>query len=179
MLGTTIQRGKRTTLTDMALVAKDEMNEGVKRVGLTPGRKLRNAGNFRGASFDLKGTQNPVALMRYRTAFPSWFEYGTKTHAIVTRKVGGPKRSRGQMPTGPGMFGGRRTYITGAGRQRTSNVRGAGAVRTPQGMRAYARHPGMKPRPFWQGTKRRAMKAVPEVARQGLRRNIVASGWGR
>ena len=176
-VATQIDRGRRTTMLDMALGAKEEMNEGVKKAGLPPGSSFYGRPNvFRGARFDLKGSANPVAFMSYRAPGPAAiFNAGAKPHAIVPKRYGLSKAKRGALPAsviGPGM------WATRTSRRTTTSGRRP-AIVTPQGVRAGAYHPGVRGRRFWPATQRRVEQVVPEIARQGLRRNIVAAGWGR
>ncbi len=100
-----------------------------------------------------KSNVNAQALVKYRGPV-HWFESGTKRHTIVSRKFGGSKASRGSVdiPGRPwvGMYAG---------------TRRRGAIRTPQGMRAYAEVAGMKPRPFFGRVKAKA----PDIAVRELK----------
>jgi hypothetical protein len=89
---------------------------------------------------------NPQALLGYRGPV-QWFERGTGPHTIVSTKVGGSRKSRGDFDLGEGMFD---------GRQR-------GAIVTPMGVRSYANPRGMKARPFH---KRGVQKATPVIVKE-------------
>lgn len=112
---------------------------------------------WRTKSRPAKSATNPQALVFYQGPV-HWFDKGTRPHTIVTKKLGGSRESRGavEIPGRPwrGMFAG---------------ARRRGAIRTPMGFRAYARHPGMKARPFWRRTK----DASRGVARDAYRRHGV------
>lgn len=61
----------------------------------------------------------------------------TGPHLIVSKKLGGTRRRRTDLANG--------LFVRAAGNRITATRRGSlGAVRTPQGLRAYARHPGTR-----------------------------------
>lgn len=86
-----------------------------------------------------------------------WFEGGTGKHGpfgddytIVSKAVGRTRKARADWPVGPGMFkGAKRRGVIGIGGQK----------------RPYARHPGMRARPFFD----RAKAAARPVAARELR----------
>lgn len=92
--------------------------------------------------------QNPQAMVAYRGRV-HWFESGTSAHYIVSKKAGGTRKSRQNV--GPGMF-----------------RRGRGAVTTPAGYRAYARHPGQRAEPFFDKAKDRAAPVARDEVRSSL-----------
>lgn len=165
-LAGSMQEGRRTSVMDAALVAKDTFNDGLRHVGVHPG-----TGRLRiGAAFNIKGTSNPTALVSYKGP-AHWFEYGTKDHVVVSKKLGGSRQSRTQLVPGEGMFAAKSTKRRG--------VRRRGAVMTPAGPRAYAKVRGMRRRPFWQNTKRLTAQRATNTLREGLRRNIFHAGFGK
>jgi hypothetical protein len=89
---------------------------------------------------------NPQALAFYKGPV-HWFERGTGPHTIVSTKVGGSRRSRGDFDLGEGMFD---------GRQR-------GAIKTPHGIRSYANPRGMAARPFFSRATTTARPVVAQV----------------
>ena len=56
-------------------------------------------------------TRNPEAIVAYRGPV-HWWESGTSAHLIVSRKLGGSRKSRGAMSPGPGMFKGKRGAVS-------------------------------------------------------------------
>ena len=183
-----VEKGAILSVRDAALVVKDIFLTGPPSVGLPRSSPLPKASGARwGARFKEGKSQGryPYALVSY-VGPVHWFEQGTKKHNIVSRKVGGSKASRAAMNVGPGMFSQSVVTFTrtsgrgklGPGIRRTA-IKGRGVVRTPMGMRAYVRHPGQRPRPFFARVKAQSSVAATRVVASGVRRNIVASGFGR
>lgn len=139
---------QRTAVNGAARLVGDVMyDEALKSIG-GPLIAKRKWGTFVKKA---NATRNPEAIVAYRGPV-HWWESGTSAHLIVSRKVGGSRKSRGAMSPGPGMFKGKR-----------------GAVSTPAGPRAYARHLGQRPEPFFA---RAADRAGP-VAHKEIRTQLV------
>lgn len=69
-------------------------------------------------------------------------EYDTKGHLIVSKKLGGTRKRRTGLDSG--------LFVRAAGKRITTTRSGTrGAVFTPQGFRAYARHPGTTGKRPW------------------------------
>lgn len=144
-----LDNNQRNSVNSAARLVGDVMyQEGSKSIGgnLIAGRKW---GTYVKPA---KSNTRPEALAAYKGPV-HWFDRGTKAHLIVSRKAGGTRKSRGALSPGPGMFKGRR---------------GRGAVTTPAGYRAYARHPGTNARPFWSKAKTRAQPVAVAEMRTGM-----------
>jgi len=181
-----VEQGKKQTITDAALVAKDIMNESVTRAGLPPGSSFRGKpGVFKGAYFNVRGKTNPVALVGFRPlGVAVLWDAGSKKHTIVSKKAGGTAKSRGAMTTGPGMFGQTSVSFTrtaGKGKAGPGIRRGSfktkGAIRTPMGIRSHVDHPGQRGRNFGRGMNARLRKAMPEVMGDSTMQQIARAGW--
>lgn len=124
-----------------SLVAKDLF---ISTAPMSRGSRI--AGARWGARFDVVGAIHPTALVRY-TGPVHLVHNPTKPHWVISRRAGGSKASRGQ------------------GRFRS---RGRQGVRTPQGVRYYARHPGTTGKRWFPTTKATARRAVPPVVHKAL-----------
>lgn len=167
-LGRALDEGRKTTVVDMALVAKDEFLAGPPRSGLP-----RNASLSWGAGFDIKGTRKPTALAKYRGPV-HWTEYGTDPHVITPTGFRGSRRSRTDRARTFDIA----TRSTG-NRLSAAKVRG-GAARNLQyngDYRRVAYHPGQKARPFWSKVKTSTNKQAGDVLKSGLRSNMVKAGF--
>lgn len=164
-VSTAVARGKSTSVMDTALFAKDEMDAGLRRVGVQPGKRSSKTGlRLPRASFNIRGFHNPTALVRYLGP-AHWWESGVQPHAIAPKSWGSTRRARSQA-----AFGG--YPMTPKGRPR--------AVVTPYGPKAYVRRGGGMPaRRFWTPTKLVIVKGAPLVLRSGLRRNIAMTAFGK
>ncbi len=167
-LSKAVAAGKRTTVTDMSLVAKDEFNAGPPRSGLP-----RNSSLKWGAGFDLKGASNPTALVRYRGPV-HWTEYGTEPHIITPKGFAGSRATRSARAVSFDI-GSRSTGNRLSARKVAGGARRA--VRFNGKVRRVAYHPGTRRRPFWAGVKRRTYKKAPAVLQSGMRRNMVTAGF--
>ncbi len=161
-LTTFIQKGRRETVMDMALVAKDEFLAGPPRSGLP-----KNASLKWGAGFNVKGSTKPTALVRYRGPV-HWTNNGTDAHVITPKGFTGSRATR----TSRGLVGGNTLSRAKIGRGAAQAVKFNGKVRR------VAYHPGTKARPFWPEVQRRTRARSEEVLRVGLRRNIARAGFG-
>lgn len=86
-MATVTQTRQRETVNMGALTAKELMVAEAGSRGVTPGSKI--AGGKWGVGYDVKGFNNPTALVRYRGPF-HLVDNPTKPHRI------GPKRRRGK-----------------------------------------------------------------------------------
>ena len=167
-----VDKGRHTTITQMALAAKDEFAAGPPRVGIRRGAKL--AGAKWGAKFNVRKRPNPTALISYRGPL-HWIQGGTKGHFITPKGFAGSRSSRGLRAAESAI---------GVGRNRVSTRKvargGRQAMRFADGnVRRSVFHPGARAKPFFGGVKRRVRVVVPRVAESQLNRNIIQSGWGR
>lgn len=175
-LALSIQRGKRTTVTDAALVVKDEFVAGMKRAGVTPGVS-KIAGGKANARFDIKGAGNPTALVKYRGAF-HLVENDTKRHFIGARKLGTRRglAGRAREVGVNAAFGGSNRGAFGSLRQVKNGKR---ALTVGGNLRAYAFHPGTRGKNTWPETKRRSADAAVKTLKSGMRTNMIKAGFGR
>ena len=162
-LTTTVQRGRKDTVMDMSLVAKDEFLAGPPKSGLSKSSSLKW-----GAGFNVKGSTNPTSLVRYRGPV-HWTNNGTDPHVITPKGFTGSRATR----TSRALSGGNRLSSAKVGKGASRAVRFGGKVRR------VAYHPGQRARPFFPGVKRRAKKRAEAVMRKNLRSNIVKAGFGR
>lgn len=168
-LSTFIDKGRRDTVMDMSLVAKDEFLAGPPRSGLP-----RNSSLKWGAGFNIKGTSKPTALVRYRGPV-HWTNNGTDPHIITPKGFAGSRRTRGARAQQFDIS----TRRTGNTLSASKVGRGAArAVRYGGKTRRVAYHPGTRARPFWPEVQRRTRRRSEAVLRAGLRRNIARSGFG-
>ncbi len=163
-LATAINEGKKRSVMDAALVVKDEFIAGPKRSGLKPTSKLN--GRRWSAGFNIKGTTNPTALVRYRGPL-QWLEGGTDKHPI-------PASGRGPR--------GRRARLRRVADGQTLRDNRSGrplAVVYDGKVRTTAWHPGTNARPFFKDVKRKSSEAALETIRAGVRRNIIETAIDR
>jgi hypothetical protein len=164
----TIPRTNRAGVEAAALFAKGVMVDGAVAAGLRRGGTLPAHGKAKwGARFDVKGPANGPhhAFVRY-VGPVHWAFGGTKPHVIGARRLGSRKAIAARAGTGQG-FG------------RMKNKRGAKALSTPFGPRAYVNHPGMAGRNTWPATKKRVVagskKAWVAGHRTALRRTFTGT----
>ena len=86
-MATVTQRRQREVVNQGALTAKEIMLAEAASRGISPGSRI--AGGKWGVGYDVKGFNNPTALVRYRGPF-HLVDNPTKAHRI------GPKRRRGR-----------------------------------------------------------------------------------
>jgi hypothetical protein len=146
----------KAAVESVALFAKGEMIHGARAAGLRVGGTLPSASKARwGARYDLGGTTNPVARVRY-VGPVHWAFTGTAPHIIGARGLDtrlGHRRRAGRT-IGAALSGKKgRGNRVGSGYK----VRGKGAKALSYGGRfaAYSMHPGMKGRNTWPATKKR------------------------
>lgn len=139
-LGTFTQRRQVASVSEGALTAKTVMVASAAAKGLGPGDKL--AGRKWSVRYDVKGTNNPTALVRYLGPF-HLFDNPTDPHPIT------PKLDRS----------GRR--VRGRGGKRALNIGG--------NIRANATHPGTHGAKSFPAAKVIAGKRVPRVMANVIR----------
>lgn len=86
-LGTATERRQRLAINEGALAAKTIMLASAATKGITPASRI--AGGRWNVRYDIRGTRNPIALVRYTGPF-HLFENPTKPHSIAPR----PRRRR-------------------------------------------------------------------------------------
>lgn len=133
-LGTATRRRQRLAVEEGALAAKTIMLASASSKGLAPGNKLLGR-PWRGVRYDVKGAQNPTALVRYMGPF-HLFDNPTKAHDITPKRAVNARR-RGR--------GGKKALVIGG------NVR------------AYAHHPGTAGARSFPAAKVIAQRRVPRV----------------
>lgn len=131
---------------------------GVGKNGASLGIRQHKSGSFAQPQTVLKAS-GPWQLI----------EHNTRPHIIVSRKLGGSRRRRTNLASG--------LFVRASGRRVTTTRRGErGAIRTPQGLRAYAQHPGTRGKHVWKkGVERgtpAATLAFAKVMRTDLKRQF-------
>ena len=142
-----------TTAARASIAAGSGGDSALSNVGRQGGAKV-------GARFDVKGTQNPSALIR-ATGPLHLLDNPTKPHTIVPRglKKGRSRASRGDFYNA--LFGG------------GSGFGSAKPLRTPYGPRYRVQHPGTRgKRTFWRGIDA-ARPLVPLTFRTEVSRQMV------
>lgn len=156
---TVTQRRQKLTVEQGALVAKEIVIAEAASNGVSPTSKI--AGAKWGVRFDVKGFNNPSALLKVVGPF-HLVEGDTRAHRIyrkVARKKGrGSARINKQQALNE-VFGGVGAY------------RG-GALKLPEGFRRVVNHPGTKGKGIWKSSQPKIRKAVPRVMSQRI-----ISGW--
>lgn len=168
-----IRDGRKATVTDMSLVAKDEFLAGPPRSGLP-----RNSSLKWGAGYTTKGVSNPTSLVSYRGPV-HWTNNGTDPHVITPKGFVGSRAARtarartfdiATRSTGNRLSG--RKVAGGAARAVLAHGKGS-----PKHWRRVAYHPGQKARPFWPGVQRRTTARAEAVLKSGLARNMTRAGF--
>lgn len=158
-LAVSVEATNRAAVARIADDGKEIMLRGAVAAGLRRGGTLPSHGSARwGARYDLKGTRNPSALLRY-TGPVHWALGGTSPHVIGARGRG-TRRSwqrRYAVEQTNALLGlqgakGSRARSLGSGRYGTRS-KGAKALRFGGRFATYARHPGHRGRNTWPATK--------------------------
>lgn len=185
-LATSIPKANREAAENAALFAKEEFIKGGQAAGLKKGGSLPSSSKARwGARYDIKGFQNPSALVRY-VGPVHWAFGGTSPHIIVARHLTTRTGARSKQDrigamaafggSNRGVFGQLKTH-TRKGRarrgKRALTIPGAG---TPK---AYAFHPGHRGRNAWPIVQNRVRRGAPDVFAPTYRRAIAKAGFGR
>lgn len=175
-LAAEVPRANRDAVNRSALLGKEIMLRGATDAGLRRGGNLPAASRARwGARYDIKGTANPSALLRY-TGPVHWAFYGTDGHIIGARRrgtrAGFRKRyARSQANALVGVAGGRgaRGQTLRSGRYGKRSGKGALALRFGGRFAMYAAHPGSRGRNTWPQTKKRITEMAPREFRKAHR----------
>lgn len=151
-----------------ALLGKDIMIQGAVQAGLRRGGKLPAHGTKAwNARYDIKGTGNPTALLRY-VGPVHWAFGGTSPHIIGARRYGtrtswrrryGNSIMQGMSGAAGAKRGRGKTLAAGRGVMRSG--RGAQALRFGGRFALYSLHPGSTGRDTWPTTKRRIEQMAP------------------
>lgn len=169
-----IPRANREATSEAALEAKGVFIAGIRKAGGTPGSKWEGTRGRTGAGYDVKGDVNATAIVAMRGPVHLLF-FGAPPHFIGARLLGtrGALRKKSRRIGATAAFGGsNRGVFAGAWEnayKRASARNGIGkwgdgtrtharALKTPQGLRAYAFHPGTKGDNQWPWTKSTAAK---------------------
>lgn len=155
-LATVTERKAKAILGQGALTGKEIILAEAASRGVLPQSKI--AGGKWGVRYDIKGTKNPVALLRITGPF-QLVERDTAPHMIYRRSARargrGAKRINRQATLNQ-VFGGRGAYT-------------GGAMKFPDGQfRHVVHHPGTKGKGIFKAAKAKAGKAVPIVMSQRL-----------
>lgn len=162
-LGTITERRTKQAVNEGALAAKTIMLASAASKGLNPSDKL--AGRRWNVRYDVKGTQNPTALVRYTGPF-HLFDNPTAPHVITAKKLGQrtSRRSRQSIASTSG-----RSVFGGFGARG-----GAKALTIGGNFRAYANHPGTSGARSFPAAKSIAQRRVPRVMA-----STVSHGWSQ
>jgi hypothetical protein len=153
-------RDTRRVVMAVSMAGKTAATGRMRGVGIKVGGKSARSGlRMPNARFDIKGSQNPTSLLK-ATGVAHWWERGTQPHTLISRKYGGSRKSRGAIEPRPGMWQGKRRR---------------GAIRTPMGPRAHARHPGQRATPFWADTVNDTKKAAGPIMRADTQSKLIRS----
>lgn len=162
-LGTATERRQRLAVEEGSLAAKTIMLAAAAAKGLTPGDKL--AGRRWNVRYDVRGTNNPTALVRYTGPF-HLFDNPTSPHVITAKRLGKRTSRRGRQARaatgGAGAFGG------------FGERGGAKALTIGGNLRAYANHPGTSGARTFPAAKVIAHRRVPRVMSATMRH-----GWSQ
>lgn len=166
-----VDAGKKAGVTEAAFDVKAILEASAAGAGLVKGSKLAGV-KWRGVVFDIKGTTNPVALVR--AAGPAHLHNNpTAPHFIGAKLLGtrGSLKGKSRRVGATAAFGGSNRGAFGAARELK---RGSRALVIPgvESPRAYAFHPGTSGKGWWQRGMRRVPKAAVEAYRAGFRRGI-------
>lgn len=157
---TATQQRAKMSVEQGALTAKTIVVAEASAKGLTPGSRI--AGAKWGVSYNVKGFDNPTALLKVTGAF-HLVEGDTKAHRIYRK--GQRKRGRGSSRINKQqilseVFGGTGAYT-------------GGSLKLANGsFRKVVNHPGTKGKGIWAGAKPKIRAAVPRVMAQRI-----IGGW--
>jgi hypothetical protein len=175
-LAAEVPRANRDAVNASAFLGKQIMEQGAARAGLRKGGRL--AGAKWGARYDIKGADNPTALLRY-TGPVHWAFFGTRPHIIGARRratrAAWRRRYANSVAYGlVGATGGRggRARTLQSGRYGERGGKGALALRFGGRFAMYATHPGTKGNNTWPQTKARIVKAAPREFQRAHREAV-------
>jgi hypothetical protein len=115
------------------------------------------------------------AHLFYKGAMFYWVQYGTQPHYIIPKSRGsrGQRKKVGQALQLLAVLSGQ-TEGLGLG----AGLSGALYFEKSDRFAAYARHPGEKAKPFWEGSVIRVQEAVGKVYRPVHTRALISAGFG-
>lgn len=166
-IGHATDTSRRSVVNDGALTAKKVMLAAAGAKGVTPGGKI--AGRRWTVRYDIKGTETPVAVVRFTGPF-HLVDRDTKAHLIRPRSFVG---TRGSVS---GRRGRGQRAVKGAALLQLFGVdaRDGGAIAFNGIVRAYARHPGTSGKGIFPAAKVIAHHTVPTVMA-----NAMKGAWRR
>lgn len=150
-LATVTQQKSKAVVEQGALVAKEIMVGEAAAAGLTPGSKI--AGAKWGVRYDVKGFNNPTALLRFQGPV-HLVNNDTRSHKIyrrVDRAKGRGSSKINKQAKFDQVFGGRGAYKGGSLKLANGNFR------------KVVNHPGTSGKHFFEKGRAKADKAVPVV----------------
>lgn len=164
-LGTATDRSRKAVVNQGALVTKKIMLAAAVAKGVQPGGKI--AGRKWSVSYDVKGTEIPVALVRFTGAF-HLVNNPTKAHYIAATGLGGSRSSRGAraFQASASRFRGDSAAGAFSGQRRSRGKRAVVANGHPY---AYVFHPGTSGKSIYQGAKAIAALTVPDTMAKAMR----------
>lgn len=174
-LGKTTERHNRQILDRVGLAGKEITQGEMLRSGVTPGKRLRSAGAVN-VRFDTKGDVHAVTVLRMTGPAPL-VNNPIEQHFIGARLLGtrGSLRARAGGVGAVAAFGGSNAGAFGAlsltRRYKGQDVarKGARALSTPDGPRAYAFHPGTHGKQIWQKARPKVERAAKEIVPRAYR----------
>ena len=169
-VGHATDRHRKQAVNEGAFTAKKVMLAAAAAKGVMPGGKI--AKRKWGVSYDVKGTETPVALVRYTGPF-HLVNNDTKRHYIVAGGLGGSRQERGTraFQASASRFSGDSAAGAFAGQRRS---RGKQAISFNGIARAYAAHPGTSGKAIFPAAKVTARATVP-----GVMANSMKGAWKR
>ena len=167
-LATVTQQTRKIAVAEGALATKQIMLATAAAKGVTPGGKI--AGRKWNVSYDVKGTNNPTALVRFTGPF-HLVENATKPHYIAAKGLGGSRASRGerafQASASRFLSGSSRASGAFGGARRS---KGAKALHIGSSLfRAYVFHPGTSGKGVMPIARTVAARRVPHVMASSMR----------
>lgn len=177
-LGTATQRKAKNVVDEGALAAKTIMLATAASKGVTPGRKIGD--RKWGVRYDVKGTTNPTALVRFTGPF-HLVNNPTDPHIIGARRLGtrgafrarqrqlevvgafSGRSSRGGFSENVGMFGALRGQSDTRRNGLVLNRQRAKALKFGSSHYAYVFHPGTPGKRIFEAAKVVAERRVPKV----------------
>lgn len=163
--GHATDRHRKEAVSQGAFTAKKVMLAAAAAKGVTPGGKI--AGRKWGVSFDVKGTERPVALVRYTGPF-HLVNNDTRRHYVVAGGLGGSRESRGirAFQASASRFSGESSSGAFGGQRRSKGKR---AISFNGIARAYVVHPGTSGKAIFPAAKIIARRTVPDVMAQSMK----------
>jgi hypothetical protein len=156
-VGHATDRARLGIVNDGALATKKIMLAAAAAKGVQPGGTI--AGRKWNVSYATKGGELPTALVRFTGPF-HLVNNDTVPHYIAASGLGGSRTARGDrafLASATRFSGGSTAGVFGGQRRR----KGARALKTPYGTRAYLRHPGTDGKNIYQGARVIAGVTVP------------------